>query len=379
VSLTDLLQLALIGLTVAAVPLSLVWLARGPRDARSRYVRLIAITLFITLDLILFGAFTRLTDSGLGCPDWPGCYGTASPLDALNHIRAAEAAQPSGPVTLAKAWIEMIHRYLAKGLGVLFIGIMLMAWIKRKALAQSPLLATLLFVGVCLQGAFGAWTVTWKLMPLIVTIHLLGANLLLAGTAWLKVRQEPALAVLQDRWLKPLAVFALLILFSQIALGGWVSTNYAALACMDFPLCQGLWWPPMDFAHGYTLWRDLGQTSSGAALPFAALTAVHWVHRNYAALVFIVLGLLAWRALRVPALRRLGTGIALALAWQLATGLSNIFFQWPLPVALAHNGGAAALVLLTALLLARLWQVAPTMPARSAGSADLLPTAPRAP
>jgi heme a synthase len=351
----EFLQLAFFGLTVAAVPLAVVWLGKGDKSASARYRKLLAITLFFTLDLIMFGAFTRLTDSGLGCPDWPGCYGTSSPLDAMAQIKAAQEAMPSGPVTVSKAWIEMLHRYFAKGLGILFIAIMAFAWIKRRDFRQSPALATVLFFGVCLQGAFGAFTVTYKLMPLIVTIHLLGGNLLLALTAWLYVRQQKIPAMQNaSHALLPLAWAGVLLLFVQIALGGWVSTNYAALACMDFPQCQNEWLPPMDFAHGFTLWRDLGQTADGRGLPFAALTAVHWVHRNFAFVIFAVLGWLALQARRDAALRTLAHGILFVLVWQLATGLTNIFFHWPLPVALAHNGGAAVLVLLSALLLARL-------------------------
>jgi cytochrome c oxidase assembly protein subunit 15 len=352
----EFLQLLFIGLSVAAVPLAIVWFSRGERSAKARYRKLVAITLFFTLDLILFGAFTRLTDSGLGCPDWPGCYSTSSPLDALKQIRAAESAQPGGPVTLTKAWIEMLHRYLAKGLGVLCIALMVLAWWQRRALQQSPWLATALFIGVCIQGAFGAFTVTLKLMPLIVTLHLLGGVTLLAMLAWLYARQQelPVLATGQAAWLRPWAWGALALLTMQIALGGWVSTNYAALACMDFPTCQGQWLPEMDFAHGYTLLRGLGQTGGGDALPFAALTAIHWVHRNFAFVVFGYMGWLAWRAADHGPLRKLALLIAALLAWQLVTGLTTVFLKWPLPVALVHNGGAAALVLVTTLLIARL-------------------------
>jgi heme a synthase len=356
ISPKEFLQLLFIGLSVAAVPLAIVWFSRGATSAQARYRKLTAITLFFTLDLILFGAFTRLTDSGLGCPDWPGCYSSSSPLDAIKHIRAAESAQPTGPVTLTKAWIEMLHRYLAKGLGVLCIALMVFAWLKRRALNQSPWLATALFIGVCIQGAFGAWTVTLKLMPIIVTLHLLGGVTLLAMLTWLWARQHetPVLATGQAAWLKPWAWGGLALLYAQIALGGWVSTNYAALACLDFPTCQGQWLPSMDFANGYTLLRDLGETGAGGALPFPALTAIHWVHRNFAFVVFAYLGWLAWRAADHGPLRKVALAIGALLAWQLATGLTTVFLKWPLPVALVHNGGAALLVLTTTLLVARL-------------------------
>ena len=357
-AVTELLQLAFFGLTASAIPLAIVWLKRGTTTPQARYSKLIAITLFFTLDLILFGAFTRLTDSGLGCPDWPGCYGGSSPLDVMPQIRAAQEALPDGPVTVSKAWIEMLHRYFAKGLGVLFIVIMTLAWFKRRQFGQSPWLATALLIGVCIQGAFGALTVTSKLMPLIVTLHLIGGNILLAGTAWLyALQQRSAGPHAQTRRLLPIAWAALLLLFVQIALGGWVSANYAALACLDFPMCQGQWVPPMDFKHGFSLWRNLGHTSDGHGLPFAALTAVHWVHRNFAFIIFALVGWLAWQIRKEETLQLLAKGIFLLLAWQLLTGLSNIFFKWPLPVALMHNGGAAGLVLLSTLLVARLSSV----------------------
>ena len=357
-AITELLQLAFFGLTVSAIPLAVIWLKHGTASVEVRYRKLVAITLFFTLDLILFGAFTRLTDSGLGCPDWPGCYGTSSPLDAMAQIKAAQQTMPDGPVTVSKAWIEMLHRYFAKGLGVLFIVITLLAWSKRYELKQSPLLATFLLIGVCIQGAFGALTVTSKLMPLIVTIHLIGGNALLALTAWLYVQQQnPPLPHLLSRRLLPIARLVLVLLFIQIGLGGWVSSNYAALACLDFPMCQGQWIPPMDFAHGFSLWRDLGQTADGRGLPFAALTAVHWVHRNFAFVIFAVTGYLAWKIRKDNSLRSLANGVFFMLAWQLLTGLSNIFFKWPLSVALMHNAGAAILLLLCTFITARLSKI----------------------
>src|SRR5690554_5928517 len=261
---------------------------------RSRYRKLVFITLFLTLDLIMFGAFVRLTDSGLGCPDWPGCYSNFSPIGAMSEIRQAADAMPFGPVTVGKAWIEMVHRYIGAILGLLIIGIMVLAWRYRRELRQSPTLATVIFVAVCVQGAFGAWTVTHKLMPIIVTTHLLGGMLLLALLTWLAAREKrhPEVQPTKASYL-PWMAGALVLLFAQIALGGWVSTNYAALACMDFPTCHGQWMPPMDFRSGFSLIRGLGVLPSGEMISQQALTAIHWVHRNFALLVFIYLGVLA--------------------------------------------------------------------------------------
>ncbi|MGA7750306.1 MAG: COX15/CtaA family protein, partial [Gallionella sp.] len=269
-----LIQLAAMGLLVALLPLTMVWVSSDT----DRYRKLVWVTLFLTFDLIMFGAFTRLTDSGLGCPDWPGCYGRANPLQAHADIRAAETAMPTGPVTVIKAWIEMIHRYLAMAIGVLIIALMAIAWRRwlqsgRKDMKFSPLFPTLLFAFICVQGAFGAWTVTLKLQPVIVTIHLLLGMTLLALLTWFGARlsdhpQLPQSAVPRSAVaLRIPAMLALLLLAIQIALGGWVSTNYAALACTDFPLCHGELFPQMDFANGFTLWRDLGKTAQGDYLP----------------------------------------------------------------------------------------------------------------
>ncbi len=347
-----LIQLALTGILAALLPLAVVWASSD----RNKYRKLVWVTLFLTFDLIMFGAFTRLTDSGLGCPDWPGCYGHANPLQAHAHISAAEAAMPAGPVTVMKAWIEMIHRYLAMGVGVLIVSITAVAWrawnrSDRTDSRVAPLLPALLLALVCLQGAFGAWTVTLKLQPVIVTTHLLLGLSLLAMLTWLAARQSnhapvaPAAAALRVP-----AGIALVLLALQIALGGWVSTNYAALACLDFPLCHGKAIPEMDFANGFTLWRHLGRTSGGDFLPFPALTAIHWTHRSFAFVVVLFAGWLAHKAIRIDGLRKTARWLLLALGMQLATGLSTIFLKWPLALAVAHNGGAALLLLLLAML-----------------------------
>ncbi|MES2537771.1 MAG: COX15/CtaA family protein [Pseudomonadota bacterium] len=347
-----LIQLAIIGVLAALLPLTMVWVSG---DA-NKYRKLAWITLFLTFDLIMFGAFTRLTDSGLGCPDWPGCYGHANPLQAHASISAAEAAMPTGPVTVMKAWIEMTHRYLAMAVGVLIIALMALAWRRwlksaRKDLRFSPVLPTALFAFVCLQGAFGAWTVTMKLQPVIVTIHLLLGMFLLALLTWLGARQNTHLPVAPHASaLRLPAALAFGLLVIQIALGGWVSTNYATLACTDFPLCHGVLVPHMDFENGFTLWRSLGMTADGEFLPFPALTAIHWTHRLFAYVVILYTAWIAHRALRIDGLRKTGRWILVAIAFQFATGVSTIFLKWPLALAVLHNGGAALLVLLLVVL-----------------------------
>ncbi|MEI2415412.1 COX15/CtaA family protein [Orrella sp. JC864] len=322
---------------------------------KARYRKLVFFTWFLTLDLIMFGAFVRLTDSGLGCPDWPGCYGKLSPLGALGEIREAAQAMPYGPVTLSKAWIEMIHRYVGALLGLLIIAIAWFAWRYRRELGHSPRLAVLTLVAVCLQGAFGAWTVTHQLMPAVVTAHLLGGMGLLALMTWLAARARPHEPVpAASRHFLPWAAGGLALLFVQIALGGWVSTNYAVLACMDFPTCHGRWIPEMDFAGGFSIIRGLGELPSGEMISQSALTAIHWVHRNFAFLVFAYLGPLAWRMRAVPGLAGPARLVLALLAAQLFTGLTTVVFQWPLLIAVLHNGGAAGLVLACVTLVVRL-------------------------
>ncbi|WP_459616494.1 COX15/CtaA family protein [Bordetella sp. 2513F-2] len=331
-----------------------------------RYRRLVFLTWFLTLDLIMFGAFVRLTDSGLGCPDWPGCYGSVTPLGAMQDIHQASQAMPFGPVTLSKAWIEMIHRYVGAFLGLLIIAIVVMAWRHRRQLGRTPTLATVSLVAVCVQGAFGAWTVTHRLMPAVVTAHLVLGLFLLALMTWLAARERPhaPLAAAAARW-RPWAAGGLALLAVQVTLGGWVSTNYAALACMDFPTCHGAWVPEMDFHGGFSVIRGLGELPTGEMISQHALTAIHWVHRNFAFVVLVYLGVLAARLRAEPGLRAPATLTLALLAAQLLTGLTTIFFQWPLLIAVLHTGGAAGLVLALVVILVRL-ATAGGPPARAA-------------
>jgi cytochrome c oxidase assembly protein subunit 15 len=345
--LTPIAWLMAVGVLLALGPLYWVWRRSVGHGAARRLHVLTVLTLFLTFDLTLFGAFTRLTDSGLGCPDWPGCYGSATAIGADAQIAQAQAQMPTGPVTHAKAWIEMIHRYLAMGVGVLVATLAAAAWMRRRrGDPVSPWWPTVTFAWICLQGAFGALTVTMKLFPAIVTLHLLGGMVLLAllcrqAVAWDLASRAAAPTPLPPSaraWL--IAVFALLWL--QIALGAWVSTNYAVLACSEFPKCQGSWWPAMDFRQGFELWRELGKTAAGEHITFAALTAIHFAHRLLAYAVLAALLFAAWLLHRsMPAQAKWIAGLAL---WQLATGLSNVVLGWPLAAAVAHTAGAGALV-----------------------------------
>lgn len=394
-----LLQVMGLGLVVAAGPLSWLWLRQRQAERSERLYRLTLLTLFLTFDLVLFGSFTRLTDSGLGCPDWPGCYGEANPAAAHVQISAAQAVQPTGPVTHGKAWIEMIHRYLATAVGVLILVLAVAssadAWRRRRAQMattsrlgppsraapiaapfSTPLWPLLTLLWVCVQGAFGALTVTMKLFPAIVTLHLLGGLVLLAllslqaarQQAWLTTPPQKALAPqppgpslsgtrgmnrrVSTGGMRATLIAALVLLTVQILLGGWVSTNYAVLACDTFPTCQGSWWPTMDFDQALQIWRPLGLTTAGVPISFQALTAIHYLHRLAAYAVLAFLLLTTWRLARHPQGRTLARALGTVLLLQVITGLSNVVLSWPLLGAVLHTGGAAALVVLLVWALA---------------------------
>ena len=374
IDLSPALRLALLALVAALLPLSWVWLRQRGRDAQARLSALTAVTLFLTFDLIVFGSFTRLTDSGLGCPDWPGCYGEASPLGARGDIHAAQAALPDGPVTFTKAWIEMIHRYLAMTVGVLILVMAAFSWIERRRLRVSPAWASWTLVWVIVQGLFGKFTVTLKLYPAIVTAHLLGGLLLLVLLVAQHEMQRGARLAL-DAPARRAAWGVALLLTVQVALGGWVSTNYAVLACNGFPQCNGSWWPAMNVTEGFTVLRELGRAGHGGYLSFEALVAIHMAHRLFALAVFAGLFVLAralWR-LAAPGARRYAAGFLALALWQLASGLSNVVLGWPIAAALAHAAGAAALVGVLASLLARA-RAPQDAPARTAPAAPAAAT-----
>jgi cytochrome c oxidase assembly protein subunit 15 len=347
------IQLLLIGAAIGAVLLLLLWW----KFKKFSFHRLVLLTVFFTFDLILFGAFTRLTDSGLGCPDWPGCYGVSNPIAALAQIREAESLMPTGPVTLSKAWIEMLHRYFAMGVGFLIIIMVVWSWIRKQVIGANIAKTSIgILILVCVQGAFGAWTVTLKLQPVIVTIHLMLGLGLLAGLTYLSslsARLEPSsnlVPIKTEVPFKKIAWIVLAVLVLQIFLGGWVSTNYAVLACDDFPLCHGAWYPEMNFSEGFTFWRDLGKSFDGSYLSVEALRAIHWTHRVGAIFAVAAVFYLAFKlwvisksnpttTFRFWASSLFGLGLL-----QVITGMSNIILDWPLVAAVLHTGGAAAMV-----------------------------------
>jgi heme a synthase len=316
------------------------------RDA-ARYRRLIALTAAATLLLVVLGAYVRLSDAGLGCPDWPGCYGNLTPHHSAQEILTAEAVQPGGPVSMEKAWKEMLHRYLAMVVGALIAAIMLAAWRNRRRWGQTIALPTITAAAVLFQAALGAWTVTLLLKPAIVSAHLLGGIAILALLAWNLSRQPGAgkwaEGIMASAGVKAFARLALAVLLAQIALGGWVSTNYAALACADLPTCHGAWVPEMDFANAFHIIRPLGVGPDGKLLTMQALTAIHWAHRVGAMVATLVLGGLAWRLLGIAEARKAAWLLLALLACQIALGFGNVWLSLPLYVSVAHNGVAALL------------------------------------
>lgn len=288
---------------------------------------LVLMALGLTFVVVVVGAYVRLSDAGLGCPDWPLCYGQPLPGDIADRD------------ALAKAWKEMGHRYLAGTLGCLIFLIALIAWRTRR----SPWLATAILALVVFQATLGAWTVTMLLKPAIVTAHLLGGMAILALLGWLALAQYAHAPSPQMGALRVPGAIALIALAAQIALGGWVSSNYAALACPDLPLCHGEVLPALDFANAFHVIRELGQTPDGDLLGLPALTAIHWTHRMFALLVVGIVGWAAMRAYRVA--KTVGAMIAALLLVQFAVGIANVAFGLPLPLAAAHNAGAALLLL----------------------------------
>jgi cytochrome c oxidase assembly protein subunit 15 len=284
--------------------------------------RLAFAALALTFVVVVIGAYVRLSDAGLGCPDWPLCYGRPIP----------DAGED------ARAWKEMVHRWLAGTLGLLLFALLLVAWRTRQSRALASAIAAL----VVFQAALGMWTVTLLLKPVIVTAHLLGGMTLLGLMVWFCLERLPHGAAPEGRAMRGAAALALAAVAAQIALGGWVSANYAALACPDLPLCLRQAVPPMDFGNGFHMVRELGRTDDGELLPQAALIAIHWSHRMFA---LVVVAVVAWAAIRASKLyRALGLSIGALLAVQFSLGIANVAFSVPLALAAAHNAGAAALL-----------------------------------
>lgn len=310
------------------------------------FLNLARIAIVLALIVIVLGAYVRLSDAGLGCPDWPGCYGN---ILVPEHVEAGNENLAVRPLEHGKAWKEMIHRYAAGTLGFLILIMTILSWAKP-TLSPMRLFSSLLLVFVIFQGMLGMWTVTLLLKPVIVMLHLLGGLTILSLLYWTVLRQQSHQGMFQSaeyKALLPFSVFATVILIIQISLGGWTSSNYAALACPDFPTCRGVWWPNMDFKEGFILWRGLGVDYEGGVLDGSARTAIHMAHRIGAIITFITLFILAIKAIRAGLHRLKVSGVValILLFTQVSLGIANIKFHLPLLVAVAHNGVAALLLL----------------------------------
>ena len=307
------------------------------------------------LFVIVFGAFVRLSNAGLSCPDWPTCYGHMTWPTQEHEVTSANNAFPDRPVESGKAWREQVHRILVGGLSLLTFALAGWAWWRRRdlrGLSAAPLAAAVVIV---FQALLGMWTVTLKLLPAVVMAHLLGGMLLFALLTYTALRLSIAPAGNADTTLlRRLSMLALGVLAMQIALGGWTSSNYAALACgNDFPKCLGFWWPPTDFREGFVLWRGIGANYEGGVLDTAARSAIQLTHRIGALLTFLIVGAVAITAARHAATRVLGAIVGALLLLQIALGIGNVVLGLPLQVAIAHNGVAALLMVALLGLLVR--------------------------
>ena len=311
----------------------------------------------IALIVVVFGAYVRLTDAGLGCPDWPGCYGHLDVPKTAAEIKDANQAYPDRPVEVQKAWNEMIHRYLASFLGLVIVLLAFSAWQRRQEPQQQVALPLALVALVIFQGLLGMWTVTLLLKPAIVTGHLLGGMTITALLWLLALRHSGLFSPISEpdargsyMWL---AAFGLVILSCQIALGGWTSTNYAAMSCPDFPTCHTQWLPWWDADQAFKIWHGLGTDYEGGVLSNEARVTIHAVHRLGALISFLYICSLAiFIVMRESGmLRRIAVAVLVCLTFQVGLGIANVVMSLPLPVAVAHNGGAALLLLTMITLL----------------------------
>lgn len=312
------------------------------------YKRLTFFATLLALIVVSFGAYTRLTDSGLGCPDWPGCYGTLSVPESIDQIEKAQAVYPDSPVEIEKAWIEMIHRYIAGILGIMILVIAFMSIRLREQINYSLKWPFFLLGLVIFQAALGMWTVTLLLKPAVVTSHLLGGMTVLGILTFLMHRNYGTHRenFVSDKYERKIIRFSLVLLFIQIALGGWTSTNYAALACTDYPTCHGSLIPEMDFYNAFTIFRELGVTSIGEPLSLEALHAIQWVHRIGAIVLLVYLLFVAYILKVNQGFNMWRNVLILVISLQFIIGIANLLLHLPIVLATLHNLGAALLVVI---------------------------------
>lgn len=321
------------------------------------YRRFVIFSSVLAFAVILLGAYTRLADAGLGCPDWPGCYGQMIVPQSADHVvekhyLEQRALEPD------KGWKEMIHRYFAGTLGLCILVIAVWSWLRRRTDPAQPVwLPTFLLALVIFQAALGMWTVTLLLKPVVVMGHLLGGFATFALLLLLAMRTAPQPPPNGARRWRNAAAVGVLILVAQIALGGWTSSNYAALSCLDFPTCQGSWTPEMDFREAFVMWRGLGVNYEYGVLEHPARTAIHVTHRIGAVVTLLYLGWLVIAILRAEApLSGAALLVGGLLLLQVTLGIGNVLLHLPLAVATAHNGVAALLLGSLVYLNYRLWR-----------------------
>lgn len=305
--------------------------------------RLAFLAVILAFIVVMLGAYTRLTNAGLGCPDWPGCYGKMVVPAGVSEQIAVQQQYPSVPLETRKAWTEMSHRYIAGSLAILIVGINFLAWRYRHQ--GAPRVTPLLLLGlVGFQAALGMWTVTLKLLPIVVMGHLLGGLFIFGGLVYLNLllhaRFHPQIKMC---WRLGLHI-AVAVVLIQIALGGWVSSNYAGLACIGFPQCNGLWLPDLSWQHSFQLWSPIGANYQGGLLDSASRITIQMVHRFGAGVTVIYLLGLAIGLLRTKPnkiVKRAVSAVLICVMTQFGLGVLNVIFMLPLWVAVAHNGVAA--------------------------------------
>jgi cytochrome c oxidase assembly protein subunit 15 len=310
------------------------------------------ISTVLTLCVVVLGAYVRLSDAGLGCPDWPGCYGTLTVPQSNEALEHAHTTYPESPVENVKAWKEMAHRYVAGILGLLVFALFIQAWRERKSIKVSPWLPTALVGIIGFQAMLGMWTVTMLLKPAIVTMHLMGGMTTLAILTWISHRHwgTSSGSLLDNTYAKFFVRFAIIVLFFQIFLGGWTSTNYAALACTDFPTCHGAWIPEMDFTNAFHWFRELGENKDGNPLGLSAYVAIQWIHRIGALITLLYIGSVGLYLMQKPQLSKLAVTMLILLLIQIGLGIANLLLYLPTVLAVAHNM-VAALLLITVIML----------------------------
>tara|TARA_R110002153_G_scaffold68547_5_gene181974 strand:+ start:47230 stop:48207 length:978 start_codon:yes stop_codon:yes gene_type:complete len=311
--------------------------------------KLVLLSLFVAMVVIILGAYTRLTDAGLGCPDWPGCYGHLSFSKTTENIEIAQQAFPDRPFEEHKAWNEMIHRYFASGLGFLILVIFINS-IFRKAYNKPVKLPLFLVFLVCFQGALGMWTVTLNLLPIVVMGHLLGGFTVLSCLFLLYLRLTPYRIPGGDAGMRRFGIYSILgmiILTGQIALGGWTSANYAALACTELPICEGVWYERLDFGGAFSI--PVADNYEFGAHDYNERMTMHIVHRIGALVTFLYLcwlGIRLYAAANSNLIKKLSALMVLILGVQVILGVSNVVFSLPVVIAVMHNATAACLMLI---------------------------------